>query len=191
MFNRMPYVALGLVAALAAGAVIADSGTCDPAPPGATKPTVKDAASAGMIKVAHADWTMTVTGDKTGKQPLTGGEKPVSLAADTYTVNSYTEKVTSADGKTSGTLTMTAPKMKFEVKAGQTAEVAIGSPVVFVLTATPGKDTVTFGVTMFDTTKTNPIAKLTDASGKAFAAPKLTIDDAKGNEVAKADMHYG
>jgi hypothetical protein len=180
----MPYVVLGLAAALVAGAVIAGSGPCAAAPPDSTQP-------AGMIKIAHADWTMTVTGDKTGKQPLTGGEKPVSLAADTYTVNSYTEKVTSADGKTSGTLTMTAPKMKFEVKAGQTAEVAIGSPVVFVLTATPGKDTVTFGVTMFDTTKTNPIAKLTDASGKAFAAPKLTIDDAKGNEVAKADMHYG
>jgi hypothetical protein len=178
MLQRLPYVVLGLAAALVAGAVLADSPpTAPPGSPG--------------IKIAHPNWTMTVTGDKTGKQNLTGGEKPVSLAADTYTVNSYVEKVTSADGKTSGTLTISAPKMKFEVKAGQTAEVAIGSPVVFVLSTTEAKGVVTFGVTMFDASKANPIASLTDTNGKGFSPPKLTISDATGKEVAKADMHYG
>jgi len=195
----MPYVVLGLAAALVAGAVLADSGPCDPAPPGATKPAANKAdaqapvypANSGGVQIGHADWTMTVTGDKTGKQTVAGGKTPTTMPADTYTVNSYVEKLTSADGKTSGTLTISAPKMKFQVQAGKTTDVGIGSPVTFVLAATPAKNTVTFGVTMFDVSKGNPVAAMADASGKAFAAPKLEIFNAKGGSVAKADMHYG
>jgi hypothetical protein len=182
---------LALAAAMVAGAVIADSGPGAQAPPGSTKPTISQAASTGMVKVAHADWMMIVKGDKTGQHIIAGSEKPTTLPADTYTVTAYAEKVKSADSKTTLRLTIPKPTTKFEVKAGQTTEVAIGTPIAFVLTATPGADAVVFGVTMFDVTKASVIPKFTSSSGKPLPAPRLTICDASGKEIDKFDMSYG
>jgi hypothetical protein len=192
MIRRASFAALTLAAALAAGAVIADSGPGGaPASQGSTRPTTSQAANTGEIKVAHADWMMIVKGDKTGQHILGGGEKPTTLPADKYAVTAYAEKVKSADGKTTLRLTIPKPKATFEVKAGQTAEVAIGTPIIFVLTATPGADAVVFGVTMFDVTKANVIPKFTSSSGKPLPAPKLAICDANGKEIDKFDMSYG
>jgi len=150
----------------------------------------------GSIQIAHDHWNATLVG-KQYVLRLSGSKEPVEAPVGRYYLSVYQETA-SADGGQQATLNVqrTRPPRDaglFEVAAGQTVQVATGSPVGWAAKPTVRGRDVTFDLETVDNsgaTNTEVAVQLTDASGRP-QVPKLVVKDAAGQVVHQGTFEFG
>jgi hypothetical protein len=140
----------------------------------------------GEVLIPKGKWSALLLGDE-NHLILHGGNAPVAVPADTYTVMDYEERVPGG-GKTPHVLTVARLGGKVVVKPGQTARLAIGSPLAGTVAVSRSKGTVQLNL------------KLTDVAGSSVRLsgpkgyppqPDVTVLDARGREAHTATLKYG
>ncbi|MGB2822332.1 MAG: hypothetical protein WBF17_15205 [Phycisphaerae bacterium] len=140
----------------------------------------------GEVLIPKGKWSALLLSDE-NHLILHGGNAPVAVPADTYTVMDYEEQVLGS-GKTPHALTVARLGRKVVVKPGQTARLAIGSPLAGTVAVSQSKGTVRLDL------------KLTDVAGNSVGLsgpkgyppqPNVTVLDARGREAHTATLKYG
>ena len=156
----------------------------------------------GRIRVPHEQWSATFIGEKFFLT-VKGGKEPTALPADRYIITRYQESLRLDDGKMatlsrSGRREAYAGRAKvFDVPAGKTTELAVGSPLTAGLTISR-----TGGILSARSVRID--LELKDASGAAIdglsvpggrsgrpACPTVDVFDAKGSPVYHCKLEYG
>jgi len=141
---------------------------------------------AGKVLIPKPRWSVLLVSKKSHLM-LSGGKAPLAVPAGTYTVYDYRERLP-AGGKATHTLSISRAGGQLVVKPGQTAKLAIGSPLAAAVTVSQAKGTVRLN------------RKLTGAAGNAVRlsgpkgwppAPTVTVLDDRGREVHTATLKYG
>ena len=140
----------------------------------------------GEVLIPKGKWSALLFGEE-NHLILRGGNAPVAVPADTYTVTGYEEQVPGSAKKPHG-LTVSRLGKKVVVEPGQTALLSIGSPLTGTVAVSQSKGTVTLNL------------KLTDVAGSSVGLsgpkgypprPEVTIFDARGREIHAATFEYG
>ncbi len=149
----------------------------------------------GKVRTAHDHWSATLVG-KQNCLSVAGGKEPIDVPADEYVIVDYTETASEGDGGR-GVLRrggqrelMTGKARTFDVPAGKTVELAVGSPIKAEVTARVTKRTVTFSLAVSDASGA-AIDYAMNAKGKRVPEPSLLVEDADGKEVYRCTLEYG
>jgi hypothetical protein len=153
--------------------------------------------AAGRVRINQHKWACLLIGRKHAIR-LTGGREPVAVPADDYVLTRFEQwskpkagqapaRVERSDysrGKTDKELHLT-------VRAGKTAEVAVGSPLSarIEVNRRSGR-TYSLGMSLTDVSGSD-VGGLTMPNGKPPSPPKVTIRDEAGKAVYSGSLEYG
>jgi len=140
----------------------------------------------GEVLIPKGKWSALLSGDE-NHLILHGGNAPVAVPADTYTVIDYEEQIPGS-GKRPHALTVAHLPKKVVVKPGQTARLSIGSPLTGTVAVSQSKGTVELNLKLTDVAG-NPVG-LSGPKGYP-PLPKVTVLDARGRETHAATLEYG
>jgi len=150
----------------------------------------------GKVRLAHPQWAATFVG-QTGCLSLQGGAEPIEVPADEYVIVDYRETAASEGEGGAGTLVRggqrelyTGKAKRFTVPAGQTVDVAVGSPLKAEVMASVKERAVTFSLAVSDASGT-AVDYAMNAKGKRLPEPTLLVEDANGKEVYRCTLEYG
>ncbi len=149
----------------------------------------------GMIKIAHKEWSATFIGEKYILK-LKGDAAPIAVPPDRYVVTDYQEMVRTDLGKPPANLLTgrggfyRGKGKVVDVKADQTTEIPIGSPLTASITAKQSGRTMRLSLVLTDASGAS-VDNLSDPKGGNPPAPKVEIFDAEGKSVYKCTLEYG
>lgn len=151
---------------------------------------------AGRLHIDNESWNCTLVGLKYAYE-LIGGKDPVDLPADEYRILNYRQQVGPADAKGNRPSLMCSPSAVpkgqtaklFEVAAGKTLDVLIGTPLSAKIDATVEKGDMQIALSIFDAGGYK-ISQLYSPGAK-LAAPAVEVVDSDGKTVHRASLEYG
>jgi len=156
----------------------------------AAKADVKTA----RIRIDHDAWQGILLG-KEHVLSLAGGKEPVEVPADDYVIAQYRQTIKDARGRP-GELQRSDREAQmgkakvFEVPAGKTTEIAIGSPMTAGLAVRQSAREVVFALDLKDASGAT-IDWLTVPGGRRPNAPTIRVLDSSDKLIHAGKMEYG
>jgi len=152
----------------------------------------------GMLQVAHERWEGVFAGRQHVVR-LTGGNQPQPVPADAYAVVEYSEYPSGEQSKSPLSLQVEAGRIRpdrakrCEVAAGQTAQMAVGSPLTVEPEVQVRDRQVTVGMKLADAAEApNQVTvALTHAQEGRAKPPQVVIRDSAGKQVHSGKLEYG
>ncbi len=150
----------------------------------------------GYLQADHANWNVTLVGEKYVLRLSPVGEEPIAVPADRYVLVGYAEMSRPlGERKQEYTLYfghehLARREHVVEVRPGETTAIQVGSPLTLRFKATRQSGLLTFEPVVTDTGG-RVIESMPSGPDRQGAMPALTVRDAEGNAVHTGRVEYG
>jgi len=161
------------------------------APDGSRIQFAKTEPQFGTLDVQCADLHLLLHSE-TGTHVLSGGS-PWPLPAGTYALADMSLRRTDADGTQwvyEGAAWNAGKLAQFEIRAGETTTITAGPPLTLDTSVAWRGDTAAIGLTVVGRAGEQYVGGVSK-NGRTLGAPKLTIVDRSGKELASGAFEYG